>query len=117
MRNKNTLRNGRILTPPFERRLWYRFVSTQEGGRWSQPRLVSAEVLQTREVAEGWHLVTPAAADIFVPGRIGGRTASAEPPRSPKPPAGELPERPKKRKISYTVFNNIFFDDLPEEMK
>lgn len=114
MRHQNNI--PKQLIPEFERRMFFRFVSTKEAGIWTKPQLVSGEILSKREISFGWHMVNERTADIYIPSPNGGRKVSA-PPAAPPLPTGTLPERGTKLKQKTFILNNIFFQLLPEDLK
>ena len=96
--------------------MFFRFISTREAGVWSAPLLVSGEILSQSEVSSGWHMVDDRTADIYIPGKNGGRKVSG-PPAIPAPPEGTLPERKNKLKQNAFISNNIYFKLLPEDLQ
>ena len=105
-----------MIIPPFEKRMFFRFISTREAGVWSAPLLVSGEILSRNEIDSGWHMVDDRTADIFIPGKNGGRKVSV-PPAIPEPPKGNLPERKNKLKQNAFISNNIYLKLLPEDLR
>ena len=116
MRHQNNLRKR--LIPPFERRIFFRFVSYLENGKWSVPVLTRSELFSRSELAEGWRMIDQRTADIYIPAFIPGRRLSAI-PACPAPPEGaSIPERRQTvQKKNFKVFGNAFFDALPEDFK
>ena len=115
MRHPDNLRKR--LIPPFERRIFFRYVSYLENGKWSVPILTKSELFTQSELAEGWHMIDGRTADIYIPAFVPGRKLSAV-PKCPEPPEGvSVPERQTKKKTNFKVFGNVFFDALPEDFK
>lgn len=114
MRYPDNLRER--LIPPFERRIFFRFVSYLENGKWSVPVLTRSELFSRSELAEGWRMIDQRTADIYIPALVPGRQLSAI-PVCPAPPEGTLPERKNKLKQNAFISNNIYFKLLPEDLR